>query len=431
MSEKYQFKLPDIGEGIAEGTVGEWHVKVGDQVKKDGDLVQIENDKSVEEIPSPVDGTVTKILVQEGETAEVGQALVELTVADGMGNVDSSTDTDTDQTSATPEKTVKSTASEQPAPASANTAAPAEQDHHLPVLAMPAVRKYARDHSVDLTQIKGTGRHGQILRSDVDAFLENDGVVDTAAPEKTVATATAAPAASDGWPEHAEKMSAVRKATANAMIKSVAEIPMINIFDQVTVNKLWDHRKKYKGLAKKHGVHLTFMAYLVKALAVIMKEFPVFNAKVDMANHEIHYRDYVNVGIATDTDHGLYVPNIKHADTKSLFEIAGEIMDNTVAAKAKQLTADQMAHTGMTISNIGSIGGGYFTPLINWPEVAILGMGRIADEPIIKNGCVTVGKVLKLSLTVDHRIIDGGTAQRAMNRLKELLADPELLLMEA
>lgn len=429
MSEKYQFKLPDIGEGIAEGTVGEWHVKVGDQVKKDGNLVQIENDKSVEEIPSPVDGTVTKILVPEGETAEVGQVLVELAVADGQGNATGTADNAT--APADEEKPTAAPANDQPAPAAAPTAAPAKQDHQLPVLAMPAVRKYARDHSVDLNQIKGTGRHGQILRTDVDAFLANNGVVDTAAPEKQAVSATAAPAASEGWPEHAEKMSPVRKATAKAMIKSVAEIPMINIFDQVTVDQLWDHRKKYKELAKKHGVHLTFMAYLVKALAVIMKEYPVFNAKVDMANHEIHYRDYINVGIATDTDHGLYVPNIKHADSKSLFEVAGEIMDNTQAAKDKQLTHDQMAHTGMTISNIGSIGGGYFTPLINWPEVAILGMGRIADEPIIKNGRVTIGKVLKLSLTVDHRIIDGGTAQRAMNRLKELLADPELLLMEA
>lgn len=429
MSEKYQFKLPDIGEGIAEGTVGEWHVKVGDQVKKDGNLVQIENDKSVEEIPSPVDGTVTKILVPEGETAEVGQVLVELAVADGQGNATGTADNAT--APADEEKPTAAPANDQPAPAAAPTAAPAKQDHQLPVLAMPAVRKYARDHSVDLNQIKGTGRHGQILRTDVDAFLANNGVVDTAAPEKQAVSATAAPAASEGWPEHAEKMSPVRKATAKAMIKSVAEIPMINIFDQVTVDQLWDHRKKYKELAKKHGVHLTFMAYLVKALAVIMKEYPVFNAKVDMANHEIHYRDYINVGIATDTDHGLYVPNIKHADSKSLFEVAGEIMDNTQAAKDKQLTHDQMAHTGMTISNIGSIGDGYFTPLINWPEVAILGMGRIADEPIIKNGRVTIGKVLKLSLTVDHRIIDGGTAQRAMNRLKELLADPELLLMEA
>lgn len=428
MSETYQFKLPDIGEGIAEGTIGEWHVKVGDQVKEDGDLVQIENDKSVEEIPSPVDGKVTKILVQEGETAEVGQVLVELSVADGKGNAEASAapaaQSEPEASPANPQA-----ASKQPTTAPA-TPAPTKQDHQLPVLAMPAVRKYARDHSVDLSQITGSGNHGQVLKADIDKVLANDGVVDTE-PTKASATATAAPAASEGWPEHVEKMSPVRKATAKAMIKPVEEIPMINIFDQVDVDKLWDHRKKYKELAKKHGVHLTFMAYLVKALAAIMKEYPVFNAKVDMKDHEIHYRDYINVGIATDTDHGLYVPNIKHADTKSLFEIAGEIMDNTQVAKDGKLSHDQMAHTGMTISNIGSIGGGFFTPLINWPEVAILGMGRIADEPVAKDGRVTVAKVLKLSLTVDHRIIDGGTAQRAMNRLKELLADPELLLMEA
>ncbi|WP_295746630.1 dihydrolipoamide acetyltransferase family protein [uncultured Limosilactobacillus sp.] len=428
MSETYQFKLPDIGEGIAEGTIGEWHVKVGDQVKKDGDLVQIENDKSVEEIPSPVDGQVTKILVQEGETAEVGQVLVELAVADGQGNVEAGA-APTPQPKQETAPSAPQATSNQPTQATA-APAPAKQDHQLPVLAMPAVRKYARDHSVDLSQITGSGNHGQVLKADIDKFLAKDVVVDTA-PAKSPATTTPTPAASDGWPEHDEKMSPVRKATAKAMIKSVAEIPMINIFDQVDVDQLWDHRKKYKELAKKHGVHLTFMAYLVKALAAIMKEYPVFNAKVDMANHEIHYRDYINVGIATDTDHGLYVPNIKHADTKSLFEIAGEIMDNTQVAKDGKLSHDQMAHTGMTISNIGSIGGGFFTPLINWPEVAILGMGRIADEPVAKDGRVTVAKVLKLSLTVDHRIIDGGTAQRAMNRLKELLADPELLLMEA
>lgn len=421
MSETYQFKLPDIGEGIAEGTIGEWHVKVGDQVKKDGDLVQIENDKSVEEIPSPVDGQVTKILVKEGETADVGQVLVELAVADGLGNASAK--------SQQPAKQPEESPATDTQPEASAADKPAQQDHRPPVLAMPAVRKYARDHGVDLTALKGTGRHGQILKADVDDFLENDGVVDTA-PEQADKPAESSSTAEE-WSEHTEKMSPVRKATAKAMIKSVAEIPMINLFDQVTVDKLWDHRKKYKELAKKHGVHLTFMAYLVKALAVIMKEYPVFNAKVEMAANEIHYRDYINVGIATDTDHGLYVPNIKHADTKSLFEIAGEIMDNTQTAQEGKLSHDQMAHTGMTISNIGSIGGGFFTPLINWPEAAILGMGRIADEPIIQNGRLTVGKVLKLSLTVDHRIIDGGTAQRAMNRLKELLADPELLLMEA
>lgn len=433
MSEKYQFKLPEMGEGMTEETVGEWHVKVGDHIKKDDDLVQIENDKSVEEVPSPVDGTVDKILVKEDDTAEVGDPLVELTVADGQGNVDESaapaaksdnqtSSSEDNQQSNQPQTTSTPTAT----PASQTTERP-QADHSVPVLAMPAVRKYARTQNVDLSQVQGTGNHGQILKKDVDAFLQG-----SAANATANATPSNAPVAggSADWPTHTEKMDPIRKATAKAMIKSASEIPMIHLFDEVDVDKLWDHRNKYKELAKKHGVHLTFMAYMTKALAVIMKEFPAFNAMVDMDNHAIEYRDYINVGIATDTDRGLFVPNIKHADSRSLFDIAQQISDNTAKAKAGQLTADDMGHTGMSITNIGSIGGGFFTPLINSPEVAILGMGKIAPSPVVENNRLKVAKVLKLSLAVDHRIIDGGTAQRAMNRLKELLADPELLLME-
>ena len=161
-----------------------------------------------------------------------------------------------------------------------------------------------------------------------------------------------------------------------------------------------------------------------------MRESPEFNAKVDMENKQINYRDYVNVGIATDTDNGLYVPNVKHADRLSLFDIAKAISANTEKAKDGKLGSADMSNTGMTITNIGSIGGGHFTPIVNWPEVAIIGMGKISSEPVVVEDHVEVARVLKLSLTVDHRIIDGATAQRAMNRMKELLADPELLLME-
>lgn len=198
----------------------------------------------------------------------------------------------------------------------------------------------------------------------------------------------------------------------------------------MVVDKLWDHRKKYKELAAERGAKLTFMAYMTKALAVLMKEFPVLNAKVDMANFQIDYRDYINVGIATDTDKGLFVPNVKHADRLSLFDIAKAIAANTETAKDGKLSSADMSNTGMTITNIGSIGGGFFTPIVNWPEVAIIGMGKIAKEPVVVDDHVEVARVLKLSLTVDHRVIDGATAQRAMNRMKELLADPELLLME-
>lgn len=429
MSEKYQFKLPDIGEGIAEGTVGEWHVKEGDQIKKDDDLVQIENDKSVEELPSPVEGTITKILVPADETAQVGQPLVEIAVADGQGNVADKESAETTVHSS-PSTKQDSTAASSKQPS--NDHSLAQADHSVPVLAMPAVRKFARDHDVQLSAVKGTGRHGQILKTDVEAFMNQPASSADQQPanEQPVSTAKPKVNADLDWPSHTEKMTPVRKATAKAMIKSANEIPMIHLFDEVNVDKLWDHRKKYKELAKEHGVHLTFMAYMTKALAVIMKEFPVFNATVDMDNHAINYRDYINVGIATDTDRGLFVPNVKHADSMSLFAIAKQISQNTAKAKDGKLSADDMGHTGMSITNIGSIGGGFFTPLINWPEVAILGMGKIAPEPVVENNQVKIAKILKLSLAVDHRIIDGATAQRAMNRLKELLADPELLLME-
>lgn len=425
---KYQFKLPDIGEGIAEGVIGEWHVKVGDTIKEDADLVQIENDKSVEEIPSPVAGKVTAIVVPEGETAEVGDVLVELEVAEGLGNVD-------DSATKTPAKVEEKT---QPAPepvAEPTSKVPVEvsvQDHSLPVLAMPSVRKFARENGVELAKIKGTGRHGQVTKADIEQALSLPQDAPVAAPEtKTEEPVVALPAsASAAWPETVEKMSPIRKATANAMVRSVSQIPHVHVFDEVVVDKLWDHRKKYKELAATRGVKLTFMAYMVKALAVIMKEFPIFNSSVDMQNQTIAYKDYINVGIATDTDHGLFVPNVKHADALSLFGIAEQISNNTAKAKENKLARDDMNHTGMSITNIGSVGGGFFTPIINWPEVAILGMGKITKEAVVVDDEVQIARVLKLSLAFDHRVIDGATAQKAVNRLKELLADPELLLME-
>lgn len=432
---KYEFKLPDIGEGIAEGTIGEWHVQPGDKVEEDGDLVQIENDKSVEEIPSPVSGTISKILVPEGDTASVGDPLVEIEVA---GDVPEDAAPAEDAASSTPEESAapaetSAPAAEQPA---AKPAAFVPQDHSLPVLAMPAVRAFAREHDVDIAQIKGTGNHGQVLKSDVENFLQNGGVPQPATAESApAAAAPAAPApqpiATDAdWPDHREKMSGVRKATAKTMAASWSQIPHFHLYDDVVVDKLWDHRKKYKEMAAERGIHLTFMAYITKALAIVMKEFPVLNASLDLTTNEIVYHDYVNVGIATDTDKGLFVPNVKDADKKSLFALARDIADNATKARDGKLTSGDMAHTGMSITNIGSLGGGFFSPLIAPPNVAILGMGKIVKEPVVVDDQIQIARVLKLSMAFDHRIIDGGTGQRAMNRLKELLSDPALLLME-
>ncbi|MFT8424840.1 MAG: 2-oxo acid dehydrogenase subunit E2 [Liquorilactobacillus sp.] len=442
----YQFKLPDIGEGISEGTVAQWYVKVGDVLKEDDDLLEIENDKSVEEIPSPVAGTVKNILVDEGETAEVGQVLIEFEV-EGAGNVTKGAETAAPQTSA--EQTPVSPAVEAAAPV-AETSVPetekketnvtkmAEVDRTLPVLAMPAVRMYAREKDVDISKVSGTGSHGHVTKEDIDVFLQGGRESGIAEIQKVasqdadtiISTSNRPQAASQEWPETREKMSGIRKATAKAMVNSVSEIPHVTVFDDVVVDKLWKHRKQYKTMAAEREVRLTFLPYVVKALAVVMKEFPIFNSYVDMEKQEIAYRDYINVGVATDTDRGLFVPNIKNADQKSLFGLAKQITENTEKAKDGKLAGADMKHTGMSITNIGSIGGGFFTPIINWPEVAILGLGKITKEAVVVEDEIKVAYVLKLSLSFDHRIIDGATAQKALNRLGELLSEPELLLME-
>ena len=440
----FQFKLPDIGEGIAEGEIVKIDVKVGDTIAEDDILFEVQNDKSVEEIPSPVSGTITAVLVSEGTVARVGDVIVEI-AAEGVAPVAAPS------APAAPAASPSApTASPAVAPAQP-TGVPAASNPGKLVLAMPSVRQYAREKGVDITAVVPTGKGGRVTREDIDNF--GGAPVASAAPAVEAAPATqaaapTAPAAAPSAPaakaepakpfvgsaerEERVKLTPMRKAISKAMVNSKHTAPHVTLHDQVEVSKLWDHRKKFKDVAAAQGTKLTFLPYVVKALAVAMKKFPVLNASIDDASQEIVYKNYINIGIATDTDLGLFVPNIKDANTKSMFGIADEI--NALAAKAHEgkLTAADMGHGTITISNIGSVGGGWFTPVINYPEVAILGVGTIVREPVInENDEIVIGRNMKLSLSFDHRIVDGATAQKAMNELKRLLADPELLLMEA
>lgn len=432
----YQFKLPDIGEGIAEGEIVKWHVKEGDDVKEDDTLLEVQNDKSVEEIPSPVDGKVLHILVAEGETATVGQPLIEM---DAPGHND-----ETPDAGSAPAAPAEN-AAEAPAP----VAAVAAVDPNREILAMPSVRQYAREQGVDLEQVPGSGKRGRITRDDVDAFKNGAAKpVAAAAPAASAAAKTPAapqaqpaakptpvqpyvPTAAEGELETRVKMTPTRKAIAKAMLASKQASPHVTSFDDVEVSKLMAHRKKYKQAAADKGIHLTFLPYIVKALVTVLRDFPELNASIDSSTDEIVYKHYFNVGIATNTDHGLYVPVIKNADAKSVFEIAKEITENSQKAYDSKLKPDEMRGGSMTISNVGSIGGGWFTPVINQPEVAILGVGKIAKEPWVNpDGEIVVGNMLKLSMSYDHRLIDGALAQNILNELDKLLADPDLLLME-
>uniref|UniRef100_UPI0037038FC3 dihydrolipoamide acetyltransferase family protein n=1 Tax=Robertmurraya sp. TaxID=2837525 RepID=UPI0037038FC3 len=233
------------------------------------------------------------------------------------------------------------------------------------------------------------------------------------------------------YPETREKMSGIRKAIAKAMVNSKHTAPHVTLMDEIDVAKLVAHRKKYKDVAANKGIKLTFLPYVVKALTSALREFPALNTSIDDATSEIIHKHYYNIGIAADTEKGLLVPVVKDADRKSLFAISNDI--NELAGKARdgKLAPDEMKGASCTITNIGSAGGQWFTPVINHPEVAILGIGRIAEKAIVVNGEIVAAPVLALSLSFDHRMIDGATAQHALNHIKRLLNDPELLLMEA
>jgi pyruvate dehydrogenase E2 component (dihydrolipoamide acetyltransferase) len=425
----FQFKLPDIGEGIAEGEIVKWFVKAGDTINEDDTLLEVQNDKSVEEIPSPVTGTVKNILVSEGTVANVGDVLVEI---DAPGH-NSAPATSAAATTEVPEKVETS--------GSASVVEAADPNKR--VLAMPSVRQFAREKDVDITQVTATGKGGRVTKEDIENFLSGGGAPATAeaAPAKEEAQAPAAeskPAAPAkafksnlGDLEERVALTATRKAIAKAMVNSKHTAPHVTLHDEVEVTNLWDNRKKFKEVAAANGTKLTFLPYVVKALTATVKKFPILNASIDDAKQEIVYKHYYNIGIATDTDHGLYVPNVKDADRKGMFAIADEINEKAKLAHDGKLSADDMRNGTITISNIGSVGGGWFTPVINYPEVAILGVGTIAQQPIVNaEGEIVVGRVMKLSLSFDHRIVDGATAQQAMNNIKRLLADPELLMME-
>ncbi|MDR4946225.1 dihydrolipoamide acetyltransferase family protein [Neobacillus cucumis] len=426
----FQFKMPDIGEGIHEGEIVKWFVKPGDKVQEDDVLCEIQNDKAVVEIPSPVEGTVQEVLVGEGTVATVGQVLVTFD-APGYENLQFKGD---DHAEEAPKQAEAPAAQEAQAPA-AQAQPQAEADPNRRVVAMPSVRKYAREKGVDIRQVTGSGDNGRVLKTDIDAFLSGGAPVATqaAAPAAAEEAPKAAPAPipQGEYPETREKMSGIRKAIAKAMVNSKHTAPHVTLMDEIDVTKLVAHRKKFKEVAAAKGIKLTFLPYIVKALTSALREFPVLNTSLDDATSEIIHKHYYNIGIAADTEKGLLVPVVKDADRKSVFTISNEI--NELAGKARdgKLAPNEMKGASCTISNIGSAGGQWFTPVINHPEVAILGVGRIAEKPIVLNGEIVAAPVLALSLSFDHRMIDGATAQNAMNHIKRLLNDPELLLMEA
>lgn len=433
----FEFKLPDIGEGIHEGEIAKWLVAEGDKISEDDVLVEIQNDKAVVEIPSPVDGTISKIHVEEGEVTTVGTTIV--TIDDG------SEDTASEEAAEPTEKTDSKQEDDAAKPADEKEASEespnkeaqkeASADSEKIVIAMPSVRKFARENDVNIKEVTGTGKNGRILKEDIENFGSDSQVSaetasEAASTEEQSEQAPAARKQAAGDLETREKMSGMRKAIAKAMVNSKHTSPHVSHIDEVEVDALWAHRKKFKEIAAEQGVKLTFLPYVVKALVSALKKYPELNTSIDNETFEVIQKHYYNVGIAADTEKGLVVPVVKDADKLSMFEISDEINDLAGKARDGKLSSDEMKGGSVTISNLGSAGGKWFTPVINQPEVAILGIGRIEEQPVVRDGEIVAARVLALSLSYDHRQIDGATAQNALNHIKRLLNNPDLLLME-
>jgi len=424
----YEFKMPDIGEGIHEGEILKWFIEEGQEINEDDTLCEIQNDKAVVEIPSPVDGTVEEIHFNEGDIATVGETLITLHV-EGYEAPEKDEEEEKEEIEEPKEEKTEEKSEEKA------TEETKDQDQDKRVIAMPSVRKYARDNDVNIKEITGSGKNGRVLKEDIDSFLSGDSPAETGdavAAEETKETKQAKSVIPEGqYPETREDMSGIRKVIAEAMVNSKNKAPHVTLMDEVDVTELVAHRNKFKQLAEEEGIKLTFLPYVVKALISASKKHPILNAYIDEETNEIVHKHYYNIGIAADTDRGLLVPVVKDADRKSLFDISEDISDLAIKAREGTLSSDEMSGASNTITNIGSAGGQWFTPVLNYPEAVILGIGRIAEKPIARDGEVVIAPVLALSLSFDHRIVDGATAQLALNQIKRLLHDPQLIMMEA
>ncbi|SDT54858.1 pyruvate dehydrogenase E2 component (dihydrolipoamide acetyltransferase) [Paenibacillaceae bacterium GAS479] len=442
---KFEYRFPELGEGLHEGEIIKMHIKVGDKVTDDDIIMEVQNDKAVVEVPCPVNGTILEVRTKDGQVCHVGDIVA---IIDAEGDLpegaapseDSAKEVAKDEAQNVAPGAVKGDA-EITAKDSAPSAQPAAAQGSAKgqVLATPSIRKFAREKGVDITAIQGTGKNGRITRENVEQFAAGGGASAPAAAADNAATAAkgageakAAPVTSQGGdrPEERLPFKGIRKIISNAMAKSVYTAPHVTLMDEVDVTALVELRKKAKPVAEKKGVKLTYLPFIVKALVAAVREFPIMNSMLDEEAQEIVLRKYYNIGIATDTDNGLIVPVIEHADRKNVWTIADSIRDLALRGRDGKLSGAELKGSTITITNIGSAGGMFFTPVINFPEVAILGVGRISDKPVVKNGEIVAASVMALSLSFDHRLIDGATAQNFLNYIKQLLADPQLLIME-
>ena len=461
-----EFKVPELGENVPGGDVTNVLVKVGDTIAVDQPVLELETDKATVEVPSSVAGRITDIKVKPGDTVKIGAVV--LVVEDGASDAktqkpnpkpqgdqadipapedkkpaapvagDLQASGQKDKVVSMPAKAQGSSGKPQAAGAKPQAPPPATSKPaggHAAAPAAPGVRRLAREVGVNIDEVQGTGPDGRISEEDVKEharrILSSMPSLGSGAPASagTVAARPSVPLPDFArWGEiERQPMSNIRRTTADRLSHAWTTIPHVTQFDKADISAMEELRRKYREQVAAAGGNLTVTAMLVKVIAIAVKQFPQFNSSLDPHSNEIVYKKYVNVGVAVDTDRGLLVPVVRNADRKNITEIAVDVHQLAEKARSRKLTLEEMSGGGITISNLGGIGGTYFTPIVNWPEVAILGVSRGIVEPVWRSEKWEPRQLLPLSLSYDHRVIDGADAMRFLRWVVEAVEQPFLL----
>ena len=422
----FVFKLPDIGEGVVEGEVVQWHVSVGDLVSEDDPIVDVMTDKATVTIPSPVSGVISSLSGDVGDMIAVGSSLMEID-SEGEGGSPSAEDTDEQEPvsdSDPPKAPEPAPAPKAPEPAPAPKApeyAPSEiQSHTGRVLASPAVRKRARENDVDLSNVRGSGPAGRIRHADLDAFIAAGGAVSGAPPmayslKRTEVTPV--------------KVVGLRRKISEQMSLSKSRIPHFSYFEEVDITELENLRQILNSTRDETQPKLTYLPFIMIALAKIMPDHPECNAHFDDEAGVVNRNAAVNLGIATQTDRGLYVPVVKHVESMDIWKTASEMQRVSGSARDGSASLDELTGSTFTITSLGREGGLGATPIINHPEVAILGVHKAREMPVARNGAIVIRRIMNLSSAFDHRVVDGADGASLIQHLKRMLENPALIFM--
>lgn len=423
----FAFKLPDIGEGVVEGEVVEWMVAVGDSVKEDDPILSVMTDKATVEIPSPTDGVVKSIEGEPGSILAVGQVCIEFDI-DGDGNAVAEPETKVEEeVPAVVEETPEPVVEDEPEPAPEPAPAPAPAPKPTPVvvaapgarpLASPAVRQRARESGIDLASVAGSGPAGRITHSDLDSWKSAGSPVAAAGPSRSAKTGTTE-----------IPVIGLRRKIAESMTASYSTIPHFSYFEEVDVTELESLRVHLNSTRAEGQPKLTYLPFIMQALVKALGENPVCNALYDDEKGVVTRHDAIHLGIATQTDRGLYVPVVKHVEAQDVWTSAGEMQRVSQAARDGTAGLDELTGSTFTITSLGRMGGLGATPIINKPEVGILGVHNAVDTPVVRDGQIVIRRMMRLSSSWDHRVVDGWDGAVLVQRLKSLLEHPATIFM--